>query len=314
MRSGKKSLLTPVSFIIPSTRSYWATHFYSLLKCIDLHKTLAYSPRGFKEYPLWTMSLLRGNLPPNFFDLIEAYIKNWGAQYFLASLFNQKVGGHIITELIERLEDLHGICFNKNLDSFSFYVSGNDSALSDRLNERFTEVFPFSVREEQIRNLIAYSDLCLILKSDFTGGSVAIFGEVEGTYGNKLRTENFWGKKQEFCVFGIGVIDGSQKQIYFEELRRNGVDRVMLMIERSHFVVSDFSQTLQHLKWLFLYGPNFEGFSGDAEFRYFSDEIKKRWSDPIDSVFKFLEGFISGGDLVGFNNDGIQIITDLQAS
>jgi len=260
------------------------------------------------------MSLLRGNLPPNFFDAIEAYLKNWGAQYFLASLFNQKIGGHIIVELIERLEDLYGVCFNKNLNSFSFYVSGSDSALSDRLDERFTEIFPFNVREEQKRNLIAYSDLCLILKNDLTEGSVAIFGEVEGTYGNKLRTEKFWGKKQEFCVFGIGVVDGNQKQIYFEELRRDGVDRVMLMIERSHFVVSDFSKTLQYFKWLFLYGPNFEGFSGDDEFRYFAGEMRNRWSDPIDSVFQFLEGFIAGGDLIGFNSDGIKIITDLQAT
>ncbi|MFL9886177.1 hypothetical protein PQR66_24265 [Paraburkholderia agricolaris] len=314
MRSNKRSILTPVTLLIPSIRSYWATHFYSLLKCIHSHRNLVHSPRNFKEYPLWTMSLLRGNLPPNFFEAMEAYLRNWGAQYFLASLFNQKVGENIIVELIERLEDLYGACFNKNLDSFAFHVSGSDSALSSRLSDGFTEIFPFRELTGSVEKLIAYSDLCLILENNFTGGSVAIFGEVEGAYGNKLRTEAYWGRKQEFCVFAVGVVEGSQKQIYFEESRHRGIDRVLLLIEKSHFVVNDFTKTLHCFKWLFLYGPNFEGFPGDDEFRYFSGEMRKRWSDPIDSVFSFLEGFITGGDLIGFNNDGIQIITDPQVN
>ena len=114
MRSNKKSILTPISpLIIPDVKSYWATHFYSILKCMDSHKNLMHSPRRFPEFPVWTLSLMRGNLPIGFFDQIEGYIRNWGAQYFLASLFNQKIGEHIIVELIERLEGLYGVCFIK---------------------------------------------------------------------------------------------------------------------------------------------------------------------------------------------------------
>ncbi len=60
---------------------------------------------------------------------------------------------------------------------------------------------------------------------------------------------------------------------------------------------------------------NIEDFTGDDEFRWFANEIRARWSDPIESVFSFLEGYIDGGDLVGFirNNDGPAIITDVQA-
>ncbi|WP_185755133.1 hypothetical protein, partial [Pseudomonas aeruginosa] len=85
--------------------------------------------------------------------------------------------------------------------------------------------------------------------------------------------------------------------------------------EKSHFIVMDFSQTIRCLKWLFLNGPEFEDFTGDDEFRWFANEIRARWSDPIESVFSFLEGYIDGGDLVGFirNNDGPAIITDVQA-
>lgn len=314
MRSNKRSILTPVApILIGSARYYWATHFYSVLKCIDSHKQLAYSPRNFKEFPQWSLSLLRGNLPLNFFNDIESYVQNWGVQYFLASFFNQKLGGHLVIELLERLEGLYGTCFNRNLDSFTFHISGRDSALSHRLNDRFTEVFPFHASQDSVPKLIAYSDLCLILDNSFNGGSVAIFGEVEGIYGTKFRNEKYWGVKQEFCVFGIGTVQGNQKQIWFEETRHNGVDRVLLMIEKSHFIVTDFSQTIRCFKWLLLNGPGFEDFPGDDEFKWFAHAMRARWSDPIESVFSFLESYIDGGDLVGFNNDGPAIITDIQA-
>lgn len=272
-----------------------------------------YSPRRFQDFPVWSLSLLRGNLPPNFFDQIETYIRNWGVQYFFASLFNQKIGGHIIIELIERLERLYAICFNKDLDLFSFYVSGNDSSLSYKLSERFTEIFPFRDMKGSISDLIGYSDLCLVLDNTFTGSSVGIFGEVEGTYGNKLRTESYWGKKQEFCVFSIGVVDGNQKLIYFEESNHKGIPRVHLMFEKSHFFISDFLEVLNCFKFLFLYGPTTNYRCPDDEFGFFLTEIKKMWSIPIDQLFAFLEKFIDGGDLVGYNDGAISIITDLQS-
>lgn len=314
MRSGKRSILTPVSpIVIPDQKSYWATHFYSILKCMDNHKNLMHSPRRFKEFPLWSLSLLRGNLPPNFFDQIESYIRNWGVQYFFVSLFNQKIGGHIIVELIERLENLYGVCFNKDLDQFSLYVSGNDSQLSYKLSSVFTEVFPYREMKGSLSDLIGYSDLCLVLENTLSRSSVGIFGEVEGTYGNKMRTESYWGKKHEFCVFGVGVVDGNQKLIYFEESHHKGIPRVYLMFEKSHFFISDFLEVLNCLKLLFLYGPNVNYRCPDDEFGFFLGEIKKMWSSPIEQVFHFLERFIDGGDLVGFNDGSISIITDLQS-
>lgn len=314
MRSNKRSILTPVSpILIPDAKSYWATHFYSALKCIDLHKNLIHSPRNFKEFPQWSMSLLRGNLPLGFFDQIESYLMNWGVQYFLSSFFNQKLGGHLIVELLVRLEDMYGACFNKNLDSFSFHVSGRDSELSHRLNDRFTEIFPFMDLKGNVQDLINFSDLCLVIHNSFNGSSVAIFGEVEGSYGNKFRSEKYWKKKQEFCVFGIGVVPGDRKYIWFEEYRRNGIDRVLLMIEKSHFIVADFFQAIRCFKWLFSYGPTFQDFIGDDEFKWFANQMRAKWSDPIETVFLFLEAFIDGGELVGFNRGEFEIIPDFQA-
>ena len=314
MRSGKRSLLTPLSpILITNQKSYWATHFYSILKCIDSHKNLSHSPRKFKEFPFWSLSLMRGNLPTNFFDQVECYIKNWGVQYFFVSLFNQKIGGHIIIELIERLEDLYRMCFNKDLDTFSLYVSGNDSQLSHKLSSAFTDVFPYRKMKGNVSDLIGYSDICLVLDNTLTGSSVAIFGEVEGNHGNKFRNESYWGKKHEFCVFGVGVVDGSQKLIYFEESHHKEIPRVYLMFERSHFFIRDFLEVLTCLKFLFLHGPLMKYRCPDDEFGFFLQEIKKRWSDPIDQIFHFLEMFIDDGDLVGFNDGGLSIITDLQS-
>jgi len=256
---------------------------------------------------------MRGNLPPNFFDKIERYIRNWGVQYFFASLFNQKIGDRIIIELIERLEDLYGVCFNKNLDQFSFYVSGNDSQLSYKLSSVFTEVFPYKEMEYSLPDLIRYSDLCLVLDNGLNGSSVAIFGEVEGNYGDKFRTESYWGKKHELCIFGVGVVDGDQKLIYFEESHHKGIPRVHLMFEKSHFFISDFLEVMNCLRFLFLCGPGVRYRCPDDEFEFFLQEIKKKWSSPIDQVFHFLERFIDGGDLVGFNDGAIPIITDLQS-
>lgn len=314
MRSNKRSILTPINpIIIPDVKSYWATHFYSVLKCINSHKNLMHSPRRFNQFPSWTLSLMRGNLPLNFFEQIESYIKNWGMQYFLASFFNQKLGGHIIVELLERLEDLYGVCFNKNLDTFLFYLSGNDSSLSYKLNDRFTEVFPFKDLKGSTNDLIAYSDLCLIVENSFNGSSVGIFGEVEGTYGNKFRTESYWGKKQEFCVFGVGVVEGSQQLIYFEESHHNGIDRVHLLFENSHFIVRDFLKVLDCFRWLLLNGPTRAYPHIDDEFDYFSELMINQWGEPIEQVFLFLEKFIDGGELVGFNDGAIEIITNIQA-
>ncbi|WP_045441754.1 hypothetical protein [Citrobacter sp. S-77] len=85
------------------------------------------------------------------------------------------------------------------------------------------------------------------------------------------------------------------------------------MFERSHFFIADFLEVLNCLKLLFLYGPHMNYRFPDDEFGFFLSEIKKMWSTPIEQTFKFLERFIDGGDLVGFNDGSISIITDLQS-
>lgn len=314
MRSGKRSIIEPLSpIIIPEIRSYWATHFYSILKCIDQHKNLQFSPIKLTEYPDWSMAILRGSLPVNFFSIIQNHINNWGVQYFFTSFFNQKLGGHIIVELLERLEDSYGVCFSKNLDEFSFFVSGNDSTLSYKLRERFSTTFPEFTKQYDPTSLISYSDLCLVVESSIAEEKVAIFGEVEGLHGNQLNLNSYWNKKNDLCVFGIGVVDGDGCGVFFKELEHKGVHKVVLQFERSHYVVKDFTTVLNYYNHLFLNGPHAYFQQVNEEFDYFLNYLRNNWGTPIDLVFSYLEKYIDGGDLVGYNDGGIAIITDLHA-
>jgi hypothetical protein len=121
MESSKKSFITPVPMdMIPNVRSYWATHFFSVLQCLDQHKNLEFSPRRLEIFPKYTLATLRGCLPVNFFNQIESYMRNWGVQYFLANFFNQKLGGNIVEELVARIERAYNVKFSRE---FEFFLS-----------------------------------------------------------------------------------------------------------------------------------------------------------------------------------------------
>lgn len=252
----------------------------------------------------------------NFFNQIESYMRNWGVQYFLVNFFNQKLGAEIIEKLILNIEELYAVKFSRGLEYFSFHVSGSDSSLSADLSGFFSEVFPRAVDGLAVSPdlLIAYSDICLVLANQETGVKVGIFGEVEGIYGNKLRNESYWKRKQDLCVFGIGVVDGDQKLVYFENTCFNGVCKVNLFFERSNFVVSDFGVVLGIFKMLFLNGPQTDLNISDEELGFFVDLVKKSWSKNISELMANLRQYLSYDDVVGFNLDGLSIVADLQSA
>lgn len=316
MISKNASIIKPFKMgIIENQRSYWATHFYSILQCLDSHKNLMHSPRKLSSFPLWNLGQLRGHLPPDFFAKIESYMSNWGIQYFLNCFLNQKLSGNIVSKLIENLEDIYDVKFNSEYNTYSFHISGNDSALSATLKSKFTEVFPKKINNEvpKVGDLIAYSDLCLILTKPDNDAKIAVFGEVEGIYGNKLRNESYWKKKQNFCVFGIGVVSGNERVCYFENKELNGVNRVNIYFENSHPIVKDFSITLSYFKMLFNYGPSMPLSSGNEEFDFFLNKVKLSWEKDIPELLTELSMYIDGNDAVGFNSEGLSIITDLQS-
>lgn len=299
--------------LVPNYRSYWATHFYSVISCLHHHKNLEHSPRRMEAFPFWSLCLLRGSLPSNFFLIIERFIANWGYQYFIVNFLNQKMSFGIVKELVDRIQNLYGTCIVDELSSFGFYISGSDSGLSLGLRERFTRTFP-PVHESCYKKLIAQSDLCLILESPSNEEYIAIFGEVEGIYGNKLTKPTYWEGKQDNCVFGIGVLDNiNSNGIYFQEYNDNRYKKVNLLFDISNFVVKDFSETLDFFNNIFHFGPSYKHRSQNDDFNFFASYLKKNWNKPIEEVFAYLEKFIDCNDLVGRNTGILPIITDIQS-
>ena len=90
----RSQLATPLNVgVIKNYKSYWATHFYSVLQCLHSHRALNYTPTGLAYYPHWKLRDLRADLPFNFFHQIESSLQNWGFQYFM-SVFLPDVAWH----------------------------------------------------------------------------------------------------------------------------------------------------------------------------------------------------------------------------
>lgn len=316
MKSNQKNIITTEELgfgLIENYKSYWATHFYSILQCLHYHKNLQYHPSNLNTYPLWTLRDLRGHCPPNFFDSIQKYIQNWGFQYFLVSFLNQKLDSDVVLKLIDKIEKIYDVKFSKELDEFSFHISGHDSNISDNLEQQFSGVFPTTLNNmyPNKTDLIKFSDICMILTNSKTMQKVGIFGEIEGLYGNKLLNENYWGRKQDFCIFGIGTLKGTSGKIYFDTIIKNNIHKIILLIEKEHYVIRDFNHTLEVIKYLFLYGPGYNYVSTDEEFNYLLNIIKLNWAFPIPTLLEKLKQFIYSDDVIGLNSHQIQIITNI---
>jgi hypothetical protein len=227
-----------------------------------------------------------------------------------------KVSVNVIAELIKRLSYYYNDNNLLTYNSYLFHISGHDSELSSELDGLFTDIFPSSLNNmNPDRNeLIRRSDLCLILsRKDLC--KLAVFGEVEGVHGEKLRSSHYWGDRLNFCVFGFGVVKGNQKQCYFQDVEVNDLVKICCYFEVSNFVVEDFRKTVQYMKILFLEGPRgCRITSGDEEFDYFVNMLKKYWNKPLVELLDEIARFIDGFDLIGrIHNKPLSLVTNIQA-
>ncbi len=95
------------------------------------------------------------------------------------------------------------------------------------------------------------------------------------------------------------MVEGENKLVYFEESHHDGIARVHLLFEKSHFVVRDFLKVLGCFRYFFLNGPARMYEKVDEEFDFFSELIRKNWGSHINQVFVMLERFIDGGSWLG---------------
>ncbi len=272
----------------------------------------------YKLYNYDTLNSMRGTLPLNFFNSLEQYLKNWGFQYFLVNFLNyDKSASFIVNELIQRLSIEYDVTFSENLTDYKFYISGSDSKLTIDLKDRFTTIFPLELNNQKanIQSMIDRSDICLILFNPNTNEKVGIFGEVEGLKGNKLKRESYWNAKPDFSIFSFGVIDGQNKQIYFQDLRVNNINKIQCFFETSNPIIKDFWHTLSYIKLLFNEGIyEYNLYTKDEEFDFFLNLIVKNWSNDVEILLNNILQYIDGKELIGkLINEQLPIITNLQA-
>lgn len=301
--------------IISNQKSYWASHFYAVLQCLNSHTGLQYSPISLPIFPAWTLASLRGDQVSNFFEVIEPSMRNWGFQYFLVKFLNLRMAGYYVDQIIKKLGQLYNIEFSNEYCQYEFHMSGADSLLHHGLSSKFIEVFPPELNGNlpDRHSLIAQSDICLTLTHPSSGQKIGIFGEVEGNYGNKLKNQKFWKGKQDFCIINIGIVTSAQKRIYIEPVIVNGVQRINLIIGAKNYVYSDFLKTLAHYRYLFQFGRNYTSYQVDEEFGYFFDLLKKNVHTSVVELLELLRSHSNDRDILEKFPTSIPIITSIQS-
>lgn len=283
-------------------RSYWAGHFYSVLRCLRYHNGLEYPGRKMASFGLhdWSLSQLRGSAPSNFFEKINQFMVNWGFQYLMASLLNTRPAGPVVDRLLLELERLWDVKFDDALSNYEFHVSGRDSELSHGLDLLFADIFPSSTYlNRDIRgNIIADSDLCLILKKPKSLEKIGIFGEVEGLKGDRVLLDSFWKKKSRYCVYAFGVRKEQGSSVYYQVRHLDGLHRVLITFQADHFVVRDFQTTLWWFHYLFQNGPFRKSNIQDEELGYFYNILQRNWNQPISDVLEIISQYMNEDDVV----------------
>ena len=200
-------------------------------------------------------------------------------------------------------------------DKYWFYVSGVDSKLSKDLNGRFDQIFPkkAGLFSPVVDTVIRNSDLCLVLKNTKEDINIGIFGEVEGNKGYKLESNNFWDDKSDYCVFGIGVTKGNNKQCYIDTYDYRGAPKVNILFEADHHVVSDFHRVLGAMENLFHNGPRTHFDTLDEEFGFFINHIKLNWGRPANEIVNFFYKFIDYNDYIGKVDGSLPFMSSIQA-
>jgi hypothetical protein len=308
--------------IIANQRSYWSTHFYSVLECLRYHNTLQWPGRKLSDIGKvnWSLEDLRGVAPPNFFQLIDANMRNWGMQYFLATFLNRKEAEPIVQGLINKLSELWGGTFGNS--EYRFYISGRDSDLGRAVDLKFDEIYPKKVLldEPNRQKIIDFSDLCMILKSkdyfDEQGNPkrLGLFGEVEGNKGDDLFQASYWSGKSNYCVFAFGVVDEPGSGAFISSKLVGQVNRALVTLQTNHSVVKDFRTVLWWMAHLFTYGrfsllpPNI-----DEELGFFLNFIKSRFDTDIVDLIAEMGAFVHPDDVIQSSPGPSTIITKINA-
>lgn len=322
MPSGS-GIATALNFApIVKQRSYWATHFVSLLECLRFHNTLQWP--GSKMSAIgkerWSLSDLRAEAPANFFSLIYQQVNNWGFQYFLVTMLNSPESKPIVEALISEIDRLFGSNFDIVSDTYHFRISGRDSNLSKGLDGYITDIFPYVDPMDFVksRSIMDNSDLCLTIDSDNFGGlktkKYGVFGEVEGLHGDFLSRNGYWKNKSEYCIYAFGVVKEKGGKVFLSTREIAGVERILITFQADHFVVNDFLTALWWINNIFQNGAsaNLPPNIGEEE-AHFLNMIRSNFNADLDDLIELMSAHISSKDVIIINPGLSKLIPNIRS-
>ncbi|MCG2607863.1 hypothetical protein LZZ98_04835 [Acinetobacter sp. SM34] len=299
---------------------YYCTIYSAVMECIFNQKTLKYSGNKLKEFPNISLRDIKGEFPNSFFLNQIDFLRNWALEFLLCKFLNQDFAEDLKKNLIEELCDIHQIDISEYIN-FEFKISGQDKAFYNKENfNEFTHQRSGSRAEHKKYQVHRNSDLCLLLHKDNKdqkpnlSSSLAIYGEVEGNYGNELLTEKYWEKKHQDCLFAIGCVDSRNIKIiektslphvfmYFPKIK--GEYKVVLLIERNHYFIEDFSNALLVFDNFFNRGP--KHYLDTLKYSIsFHDEVVRyiasNWSKGIPELINSLNNVAIKNELITGEN------------
>lgn len=276
---------------------YWAMHIAAALLCMHDHPGLAVSPERLlgDGWRTWSLSEYRGHAHPATFRQIQAHVGNWGAQYLIADILNRDLLG-LLNPLLAELAQVHGAPLISGQAKVECRVSGIDS----RSSRAFLQSCRARILSDRRRRVnkslegVKNADICLLVYQEGQD-PVAIFGEVEGNHGERLRRNIYWGGKSPFALFGVGVLPGQVDGVTLETINLLDVGpKVLMLFGTAKNVMADFADALSLLEMLFQNGPS----AANSRFlpapvREISATLAASWNLPIVDLISLLHPVIA---------------------
>lgn len=294
----------------PYDREYWRMHVAAVLLCLHDHRHLETAPRTLlgDRWPAWTLADFRGSADRAAFSRMKASVQNWGAQYLLADVLHRDVYG-LRTHLVQALSDVHGI----TLTATACVVAGRDSAAGDTFLRscRARVLGDLRRRVATSRDVLVFTDLCLLAHESEPTAPVAIFGEVEGNHGEQLNRRIYWQAKSPYSLFGIGLVERQHEPALLTEIE----GRIVITLGAHKSLFSDFHVAVSWVEKLIEHGPTDSWWRNSAE-PTLADAIAlvvQHWRMPVQEVLATLGYETDGtGRLIGREHEVPDIWTHQQ--
>lgn len=236
---------------------YWSMHVAAALEVLHDHPGLEITPKGLlgEDWETWSLADYRGTAALHALARMQGHIQNWGSQYLLADLLNRgKYGMRDV--LLEAIEDITGIEWISQPDTFECRVSGKDS----RSGRAFLQSCDARIVGDRRRKVstsadaVGYADLCMLVEP-FEGDVLAVFGEIEGNHGRRLLNSSYWNTKSEYALFGIGINTNRTSEASLEVVDTHAGRKVVIILGTEENVISDFHLVVDIIQKLMQSGP-----------------------------------------------------------